>query len=502
MALAPDAETAAAEPLLGGIDTATYALRLQRAAAVSEYVVRVFRDQEGDPSAIARRDYAALTAVAGAIAIAPRPIHLDASGDLIGEPLIVMSRLPGAPLPPPDPPDRWIRQMADALATVHDTPLDRLPSDMRREETISERLERMLSRRSEPTDPLWDEVASILPEAVGHVRMNAPTLVHGDFWFGNTIWEGGHLRGIVDWDGARVGDPARDVAVARNDLAIFIGPSAADLFLERYESVRGPLTDLAYWDVHVSLGPIKWLPHWVAGYRELGVDLPLSVARARLEIWVRRALERLFRTPGVSLGLTLFVVGMGYVAWTVSADGDRWALLPGLVVAGIGMGGTWTPIFDLATRTLEPRLAGAASGVLSTIQELGAVLATAVIGAVLQNRLAIALHDQAMLYAQRLPEDFRASFVAGFSDAAKQGFEVVGAGQSGAGLELPPGVPTDVAAQLAQLAHAVFGHAFVDAMRPAMGIPLVLLLVAAVLVALVARQPKAVASPERTRAVA
>jgi aminoglycoside phosphotransferase (APT) family kinase protein len=117
--------------------------------------------------------------------------------------------------------------------------------------------------------------------------------VHGDFWFGNTIWEDGHLTGIVDWDGARIGEPARDVAVARNDLAIFIGPSAADLFLQRYENVRGPLADLAYWDVHVSLGPIKWLSHWVAGYQELGVALSLPDARARLETWVRRAIDRL-----------------------------------------------------------------------------------------------------------------------------------------------------------------------------------------------------------------
>jgi MFS family permease len=200
-------------------------------------------------------------------------------------------------------------------------------------------------------------------------------------------------------------------------------------------------------------------------------------------------------------GLTLFVGGMAYVAWAASADGDRWALLPGLIVAGIGMGGTWTPIYDLATRTLEPRLAGAASGVLSTIQELGAVLATAVIGAVLQNRLAIALHDEAIVYAQRLPEAVRAPFVAAFSDASKQGFEV-GAGQSGAALQLPAGVPADVAVQIGQIAHAVFGHAFVDAMRPAMAIPLALLLVAVLLVALAARQPRAATSHARVEAVA
>lgn len=189
------------------------------------------------------------------------------------------------------------------------------------------------------------------------------------------------------------------------------------------------------------------------------------------------------------LGLLLFVAGQGYVAYTVSADGDRWALLPGLIVAGLGMAGVWTPLYDLGTRALQPRLAGAASGVFSTIQELGAVLATAVVGAVLQNQLATALRDEATMYSSQLPQPFRVPFVDGFSNAAKQGFEV-GAGQSGTALALPAGIPAELAAQIGQIAHAVFTHAFVDAMRPAMAIALAVVFIGA-LVTLRARQPKA-----------
>jgi EmrB/QacA subfamily drug resistance transporter len=192
-------------------------------------------------------------------------------------------------------------------------------------------------------------------------------------------------------------------------------------------------------------------------------------------------------------GLLLFVAGQGWIAYTVSADGDRWALLPGLIVAGLGMAGVWTPLFDLGTRTLKPRLAGAASGVFSTIQELGAVLATAVIGAVLQNQLATALRSEATTYSARLPQPYRAPFVDGFAAAAKQGLEV-GAGQSGTTLQLPPDTSPDLAAQIAQLAHVVFTHAFVDAMRPAMAVALALVFVGA-LVTLRARQPKAAESP-------
>jgi hypothetical protein len=188
------------------------------------------------------------------------------------------------------------------------------------------------------------------------------------------------------------------------------------------------------------------------------------------------------------IGLLLFVAGMGYAAYVVSADGDRWALLPGLVVSGLGMAGVWTPLYDLGTRTLQPRLAGAASGVFSTIQELGAVLATAVIGAVLQNQLATSLRAEATTYATALPAAFRSSFIDGFSSASKTGFEV-GAGQSGAATQLPPGVPAEIAAQIGQIAHTVFTHAFVDAMRPAMGLALLVVFIGA-LVSLRARQPR------------
>ncbi|MDQ2952229.1 MAG: DHA2 family efflux MFS transporter permease subunit [Chloroflexota bacterium] len=200
------------------------------------------------------------------------------------------------------------------------------------------------------------------------------------------------------------------------------------------------------------------------------------------------------------LGLLLFVGGMGFAAYSVSADGDRWALLPGLIVSGIGMAGVWTPLYDLGTRTLQPRLAGAASGVFSTIQELGAVLATAVIGAVLQNQLATSLRAEASTYATQLPQQVRAPFIDGFANASATGFEV-GAGQSGTALQLPPGMPADLAAQIGQLAHLVFTHAFVDAMRPAMTLTLAVVLLAA-FISLRARQPQTTEAPAALGVVA
>ncbi|HSS93770.1 MAG TPA: DHA2 family efflux MFS transporter permease subunit, partial [Candidatus Dormibacteraeota bacterium] len=156
-------------------------------------------------------------------------------------------------------------------------------------------------------------------------------------------------------------------------------------------------------------------------------------------------------------GLLALAAGSGYIDWAAHANSGRWDFAPGLILSGLGMGFIWMPVFSIATRDLPTHLGGVASGVINTIQELGGVVASAVVGAFLQNRLAISLHDQAVSASGRLPNQYRAPFVSGFTNAAHNGFEV-GAGQSGANLGLPE--------QVQAIAHHVFTHAFVDAMHP------------------------------------
>jgi EmrB/QacA subfamily drug resistance transporter len=193
-------------------------------------------------------------------------------------------------------------------------------------------------------------------------------------------------------------------------------------------------------------------------------------------------------------GLVLLAAGSGYINWAAHAGSGRWDLLPGLIVSGLGMGFIWMPLFSIGTRDLPARLGGVASGVINTIQEMGGVLASAIVGALLQNRLALALHDEAVSASAQLPVPYRDAFVKGFSRAAHTGFEV-GAGQSGAPLALP--------AQIQTIAHSVFTHAFVDAMHPTLVLPIVFLLVAAVATMFV-RTPAPVAAevPEPEAAVA
>jgi EmrB/QacA subfamily drug resistance transporter len=238
----------------------------------------------------------------------------------------------------------------------------------------------------------------------------------------------------------------------------------------------------------------------VLGYDALTAGLtiaPMPLAMMVASGFVASQVQKVGPKPFLFVGLTLFTIALGFIAWTVSADGSRWALLPGFILMGIGMSGVWTPVYDLATRDLKPELAGTASGVLNTMQELGTVIASAAIGAVLQNQLATSLRSEAVTYSGQLPATFQQPFVAGFANAAKQGLEV-GASQNGAALQLPPGIPQQVVDQLAQLGHAVFTHAFVDAMRPSMALPIGIVILAA-LISLAARAPRRVTQPRSSK---
>lgn len=169
-------------------------------------------------------------------------------------------------------------------------------------------------------------------------------------------------------------------------------------------------------------------------------------------------------------GLLMLALGSGYIDWAAQPSSQRWDFAPGLILSGLGMGCIWTPVFSIATRDLRADLAGVASGVINTIQEMGGVIASAAVGAFLQNRLAVALHDHAVAASGQLPPQYREPFVNGFSNAAHSGFEV-GAGQTGADVNLP--------AQVVAIAHEVFTHAFVDAMHPTLLLPIAILVLAA-----------------------
>ncbi len=189
-------------------------------------------------------------------------------------------------------------------------------------------------------------------------------------------------------------------------------------------------------------------------------------------------------------GLSCFALGMGWIALTAQPNSAWYHFLPGLIVAGFGMGCTFAPMTTIAMRDVQYQMAGAASGVLNTTRQVGAVIGTAAVGALLQNRLAGSLTDQARTRTTNLPPSARDHLIAGFSATAHNGIGI-GAGQGGSSVSLPAGVPVQLAREIEHIAQAIFTNGFVDAMRSTMLLPIMVLVVGAASCVLIKRMPTA-----------
>jgi EmrB/QacA subfamily drug resistance transporter len=209
--------------------------------------------------------------------------------------------------------------------------------------------------------------------------------------------------------------------------------------------------------------------------------LPMSLVSMPVAPIAGRLADRIGGKYVLLVGLSCFAAGMGWVDWRAGIDSTWTTFLPGLIVAGVGIGCTFAPLATVALRNVRPQMAGAASGVLNTTRQVGGAIGSAVVGAVLQNRLAVSLHDQAVHYSAQLPPQLppaaRQRFVDGFAGGGHGGLEVGASSGSAAGHLA--GLPPQVAEQIGRLAHDVFAYGFIDAMRPTLLVPVAVLAVGA-----------------------
>ncbi len=135
------------------------------------------------------------------------------------------------------------------------------------------------------------------------------------------------------------------------------------------------------------------------------------------------------------LGAGLILVGCGLLLMNGIQPSDDWTtLLPGFILAGIGIGVVNPPLATAAIGVVEPQRSGAASGINSTFRQVGTATGIAGLGALLQVRVSDRLSEA--LGGVQLPPGARDGLV-----------EMVSAGNvhaaSGAG---PPGARADLLA--------------------------------------------------------
>jgi MFS family permease len=213
----------------------------------------------------------------------------------------------------------------------------------------------------------------------------------------------------------------------------------------------------------------------------------MSLLSGIIAPFVGRASDRVNGKYLVMFGLAALAAGLGIVALQATPSSSPWAFVPALLVCGLGIGCIFSPMSNLTMGSVEPRLAGTASGIFNTARQVGGVLGSAAIGVLLQARISASIADEAAKAAAQLPEQYRAPFAQGIAHAAASTGEFGSAG----GPSPMPGLPAEIAAQAGNLATQAVHNGLTDAARVTMLLPMAVLLLGVVSAAVLRRvQPR------------
>ncbi len=296
--LAPGGRLVRTRRLRGGIGALMHVLDIERAdgTRIKVSLRRFTRENRSSRSEHVAHEYRVLQLVEEAEIPAPRPLLLDAEGDLFGVPAIVLTYLPGRPVYMPRDVTSWAEQLAQTLLGIHAVTPERFDMSclsVNLRDGIREEIEKR-GEYARQKGALAREVHAILSEEIDRIGWPEATFVHDDFWPGNTVWRSGRLTGVIDWTHAELGDPRTDISQCRIDLALIIDLDAADAFREAYQANASKrLPDIWFFDLFRGLRAILSYEHWLAGYRDAGLThVTPSRARARIEDFLHTSLAQ------------------------------------------------------------------------------------------------------------------------------------------------------------------------------------------------------------------
>jgi EmrB/QacA subfamily drug resistance transporter len=219
---------------------------------------------------------------------------------------------------------------------------------------------------------------------------------------------------------------------------------------------------------------------------------PMSLLSGILAPFIGRLSDRGNAKYLVMTGFLALAAGLGLVALQSRPDTDPLSLIPALLLCGVGTGFVFAPMSNITMRSVEPALAGTASGIFNTSRQVGGVLGSAAIGVLLQARISTAMGEEAAEAAKQLPPRYRGEFVESLSHAANSANEL----NDRVGAAVPTSLPPDVAERIGQLAQQVVHNGLTDATRTSIILPVAILLVGAVAATLMHRNPAPEHTPE------
>lgn len=148
--------------------------------------------------------------------------------------------------------------------------------------------------------------------------------------------------------------------------------------------------------------------------------VPMAVINGALSPYVGRLTDRVHPRYVAGVGLTAMPLSVLWMSSAMRPDAAIWTLLLPSALLGVANGFMWAPLGSTATRNLPMAQAGAGAGVYNTARQVGAVLGSAGIAALMEARLAANLPaggGPTEAAVSRLPEALHDGFSRAMAEA-------------------------------------------------------------------------------------
>ena len=183
----------------------------------------------------------------------PEPLLLERSKDVAGNPLMMVSKLPGAPsgdhfmsLPASEKPIMQIAEQLGHLHSLKTAEFEPLEGIVETNYTATQlrgnvaTYAAMIAKLDTAKSPMLDHAIQWLDKNADRVATAPRTLVHGDFGFHNSLVDGDELSVILDWELVHIGNPAYDLGYFRHGVT---DNAMWARFMEHYRQGGGPEID-------------------------------------------------------------------------------------------------------------------------------------------------------------------------------------------------------------------------------------------------------------------
>jgi MFS family permease len=144
---------------------------------------------------------------------------------------------------------------------------------------------------------------------------------------------------------------------------------------------------------------------------------PMAVVSGVLAPFVGRFVQRNNPKFMAVLGFAGMSASLFWLGAILTPDVPLWLILLPVSLLGFSSAGIWAPVSLTATRNLDPSLAGAGSGVYNTTRQVGAVLGSSAIAAMMQARLSANLGGGSADEGSALPQAAQAGYALSMGQA-------------------------------------------------------------------------------------